>query len=241
MVSYIQRVSLTGPDDQTDISKLIDLAARYPFVEWALLYVPHNEGAPRNPTKHWRQAFFKHLAHQSAVHLCGELAFRQLLSNDLPEDILVAPRLQLNINARRREFTDDEVIRVYSRALAFGPDIILQYHPGTAASIERFIQQVPAAHLDRVHVLLDSSLGLGRAPDKWACPETLKHRYVGFAGGISPDNINAVVTAVEGIGMPCWIDMESGIRTDNQLDAAKAEIVLKAVFGHDYKERVTVL
>jgi hypothetical protein len=56
----------------------------------------------------------------------------------LPADILEAPRLQLNINARKPDFSDEQVLEVYARALELGPEIILQYHPQSAALIERF-------------------------------------------------------------------------------------------------------
>ena len=94
----LNKVSLTGPDDRTPIAALNALGARFPFVEWALLYVAHNEGAPRNPTQAWREAFFDAApAGHSAVHLCGSLAFQQLLAGSLPREILRAKRLQLNM------------------------------------------------------------------------------------------------------------------------------------------------
>ncbi|KWA83744.1 hypothetical protein WL29_20480 [Burkholderia ubonensis] len=229
MPAQISRVSLTGLDDLTDMERLKSLSRQYPRVEWALLYVPHNEGAPRNPTRSWREAFFQQVSAGTAVHLCGALAFEQLLKGALPPDVLQADRLQLNINARKPEFTDDQVLEVYARALELGPDIILQYHPGTAALIERFAQQVPAAEQGRVHVLMDASRGTGLAPATWARPPALDAFHVGYAGGIGPENIYSVLRDVSALGRAGWIDMESGIRTNNQFDATKAETVLQAV------------
>ncbi|KVP75456.1 hypothetical protein [Burkholderia ubonensis] len=229
MTLLITRVTLTGPDDRTDMARLIDLSQRFPLVEWALLYVPHNEGAPRNPTRPWREAFFQQVSSVSAVHLCGALAFEQLLKGELPVDILQAQRLQLNINARKPDFTEEQVLEVFARALELGPDIILQYHPGTAALIERFAQKVPASDRSRVHVLMDASRGTGKAPATWVRPAALHELYVGYAGGIGPENIESVLRDVSALGRACWVDMESGIRTDNQFDAAKAEAVLQAV------------
>ncbi|WP_060064675.1 hypothetical protein [Burkholderia ubonensis] len=228
MTSLINRVSLTGPDDRTDLAQLVELSQRFPMVEWALLYVPHNEGAPRNPTRPWREAFFSQVAAASAVHLCGALAFEQLLKGELPDEILRAQRLQLNINARKQDFTAEQVLEVFARAIELGPDIILQYHPGSAALIEQFAHQVSPSVRSRVHVLMDASRGTGTAPATWVRPAALQELYVGYAGGIGPHNIAAVLQAVMGLGRPCWVDMESGIRTDNQFDAAKAEAVLLA-------------
>lgn len=229
MTALITRVSLTGPDDRTELAPLIALSQRYPRVEWALLYVPHNEGAPRNPTQLWRESFFRvaELASRSAVHLCGALAFEQLLAGTLPADVLQARRLQLNINARKKDFTDEQVLEVYARALELGRDVILQYHPNTAALIEQFVLATPASERSRVHVLMDASRGTGKAPDVWARPVALDSFYVGYAGGIGPENIESVVRDVAALGQPCWVDMESGIRTDNEFDAARAEAVLR--------------
>jgi hypothetical protein len=224
----IERVSLTGADDRTELSRLIDLTARFPCVEWALLYVPHNEGAPRNPMRAWRDAFFSHLADYSAVHLCGALAFEQLLQGTLPDDILAAPRLQLNINARKTDFSDEKVLEVFRRALALGPEIILQYHPNSAALIEQFARATPGKDRERVHILMDASRGTGVAPQGWSRPQRLDKFFVGYAGGIGPENIQAVLRDVSALGRPCWVDMESGIRTENQFDADKAEAVLRA-------------
>jgi len=225
-------VSLTGPDDKTDIAALADLSAAFPFVEWALLYVPHNEGAPRNPTRAWREAFFDaSLSTSSAVHLCGSLAFEELLSNKLPKDILCASRLQLNVNARRIEFTDKQVLDIYRRSLDLGPDIILQRHADTAELIDKFVASLPVLDTHRVGVLLDQSKGTGRAPDTWLQPPALDGIQCGYAGGLGPENTAYVLRTLVAMNdpqEPYWIDMESGIRTDNQFDIAKARAVLEA-------------
>lgn len=229
----LNKVSLTGPDDRTPIAALNALGARFPFVEWALLYVAHNEGAPRNPTQAWREAFFDAApAGHSAVHLCGSLAFQQLLAGSLPREILRAKRLQLNVNARRRELTDAEVLAVYGRALDLGPDIILQRHADTAKLIAAFVARLPPADRSRVHVLLDESKGTGKSPQVWSRPAGLDGLYCGFAGGLGPANIAGVLPVLDALGAPCWADMESGVRTDNEFDLEKARQVLAACEAH---------
>ncbi|MCC5610742.1 hypothetical protein LC612_29355 [Nostoc sp. CHAB 5834] len=219
-------VSLTGADDQTNIEVLQKLGTKYSFVEWGLLYSPHNEGTPRNPSKAWREAFFDaDVPGSTAVHLCGRLAFEQLLEGKLPSDVLRAKRLQLNINARKQDFTDELTREVFRVALALGPRVILQYHAGSSRLIDEFLGKLSPAQAANVDVLLDESRGLGIFPSTWAVPESVKDFSVGFAGGLGPQNVNEVATKVSAVNSH-WLDMESGIRTFNRLDEEKAEQVL---------------
>lgn len=226
MQKFLQRVSLTGPDEKTSLSDLEQLSQLYPFIEWALLYVPHNEGAPRNPGQAWRKAFFNAaLPGYSAVHLCGDLAFEQLLKQALPEEISKASRIQLNINARKQTFDDATVLNVYKRSLDLGPDIILQYHENTAHIIAQFMDSLPSEDKWRVHILMDASKGKGVTPDSWQ-NAGIKDVYYGFAGGLGPGKILPALEIIEQYQTPYWIDMESNIRTNNEFDIVKAQSVL---------------
>lgn len=227
-VKRLRRVSLTGADDAVSIEELKLLARQYARVEWALLYVPYAEGQARNPTRSWREAFFQaRVPGNSAVHLCGKQAFDELLAGELPDELLKANRLQLNINARKRDFTDDEVRTVFDKALHLGPDVILQYHPSCAALVEDAVANCPAELRSRLHVLMDSSRGTGVVPETWGAPPSLAQVFCGYAGGLGPDNVAAVAAQLNARGLPYWLDMESGIRTDNQFDLVKARAVLE--------------
>jgi hypothetical protein len=246
-MSIINRVSLTGVDDRIDVSVLSELSREFLFVEWGILYVPHKLGSPRNPSKAWYSSFFESNRIKwkfSAIHLCGSLAFNELLDNTLPKFISLADRIQLNINARKIEFTDKEVLEVYERSLDLGPDIILQYNENTAENILHFISCLDKYDMMRVGILLDESRGRGTVPEIWSIPEKVKSLLseykdvsCGFAGGINPDNIVTVMQNIEtmigdkddDIDFRWWIDMESGIRTDNEFDLVKAEHILTAV------------
>lgn len=80
-----------------------------------------------------------------------------------------------------------------------------------------------------VQMLFDRSGGTGKVPDTWP-----RHPgggvQVGYAGGINPDNVLDVIDAIGPDG-PYWIDMESGVRTDDWFDLDKCEAVLQAVYG----------
>lgn len=224
----LRRVSLTGADDTVSVEELYLLARQFARVEWALLYVPHAEGQARNPTRSWREAFFDaKMPGYSAVHLCGRQAFEELLAGELPAEILKANRLQLNINARKPDFTDDQVLAVFAKALELGPEIILQYHPAAAHVVEYAVAHCPAAHRRRLHVLMDASRGTGVLPDSWGTPPSLAQTFCGFAGGLGPANIAEVAAQLNQRGLPFWLDMESGVRTDNRFDMTKVRAVLE--------------
>lgn len=227
MTGAIHRVSLTGPDDNTDIEALAALAHKYPFVEWALLYFPEREGVARNPSQSWRKRFFdRRMPGASAVHLCGQVAFLELLGDSLPTELLQANRLQLNINARVESFTPLEVQSIYRAALQTGKDIILQLHPGSEKAIRCFLSDLTTEELARTHILVDASRGRGEQPDAWQHPTDLSPAMWGYAGGISPDNVVTVAHQVLALGGTSWLDMESGVRSQNEFDLAKAEATL---------------
>lgn len=226
-------VSLTGPDDKVNIEDLHALSLVFPSVEWALLYLPGGEGRPRNPTPAWRKAFFDaRVGGTSAVHLCGAAAFEQLRANELPSDVLRTDRLQLNINPRRIDFQDDDILAIFESALGLshrhGPSLILQLHEGTERAIQAWLPTLDADDRARVHILLDGSKGKGIRPESWTVPEGLEGFSVGFAGGLGPENTAEVLSQLPARTSPFWIDMESGIRTDNEFDLAKARAVLEA-------------
>lgn len=225
--SLLQRVSLTGADDHTSLSDLVQMTTDFPFVEWAVLYTPHREGVGRNPGKAWREQFFEALAPHSAVHLCGTQAFEQLLAGRISPEILAAKRMQLNINVRRDDFSQAQVLEVFMRALDLSPAIILQYHPRSAELVERFVSSLSAEDAARVHVLMDASGGTGRSPARWTRPEGLHRSYVGFAGGLGVPNIRAALPELAALHRIYWVDMETGVRTDERFDTAKARAILE--------------
>jgi hypothetical protein len=76
-------------------------------------------------------------------------------------------------------------------------------------------------------VLFDPSGGRGIAATAWP---VLPGVHLGYAGGIGPDNITAVLQRLRQICAPetdLWIDMESRVRNDDdKLDMARVCMVL---------------
>lgn len=264
--TYPFLVSITGADNAVNPQRLVELSEYFPFVEWALLHLPHKEGQPRNPTTSWRWKLASlRIARASdcgppvrtALHLCSEHVFTHILRGTESPTFLAElsqyDRVQLNINARGTTFEPSEIVKLYDALRWLDIPIIMQAHEGTATGIRRFMTEVAqndedswwlrrlslaAVEKGDISILLDRSKGRGVAPAVWPPPVSYSGRalHTGYAGGISPDNIEAVLDAtqraVESSGNPAhpyWLDMESGVRTDNRFDLTKVERVLEAV------------
>ena len=224
--------SITGADDEVSVDVLLEIQAKYPLVEWAILYFPEKEGHPRNPTSKWRQEFLSKVGKSnSALHLCGTQVFREILTGNISEEFSGYGRIQLNINARRQEFTDEEVISVYKALLEDGHRLILQCHDATAELIFDFVKSLRSTrYFEQVDVLFDASRGRGEEPESWPAGYELPCGVrSGYAGGLNPSNMGKNLLKIQTIRKNLgayWMDMESGVRTDNKLDRNKVESVL---------------
>ena len=80
-----------------------------------------------------------------------------------------------------------------------------------------------------ISALFDLSHGTGVLPDQW--PATLNFVKCGYAGGLSPENLELQIKAIERIvgDTPIWIDMETHVRSnmDAQFDLSKVRTCLE--------------
>ncbi len=223
----LTRVSLTGPDDHTSVADLVRLAERYPFVEWAILYSPKREGTGRYPSADWRRRFedaCQDLPIQRAIHVCGQGV--PTFAAQGPDSVPIAAyqRVQWNVNLSRWDRSDVELFLQRLATLTTEKGVpqrsILQHNKNN----EPFIHELP--HL--VDVLYDASGGHGKVLDTILGPWYT--RFTGYAGGLGPDNVVAVVQRIqEANPLPFYMDMESSLRTDDRFDLDKAGFVLKAL------------
>ena len=56
---------------------------------------------------------------------------------------------------------------------------------------------------------------------------TIDGLKVGFAGGLSPENVEEVIMAITVFACDYWIDVESGVRTDGKFDLVKVREFLE--------------
>jgi hypothetical protein len=229
----LDRVTITGADDSTDPLEILDLALAYPWLEFGILASASREGSPRYPSRAWQQILLKS-AHRMnlSMHVCGKWA-RELFSGDLewvelPPIKTMVQRIQINGDPPYGAGNVEQINE--RRSLLYGD----RYGPGV-----QFIMQYPRAgnYLARCQCysvncvpLFDESGGAGSTRREWT---DLPLDYVGYAGGIGPDNVTDLVRQIgEMRSRRFWIDMESGVRDrEDRFDMRKVERVIDICEG----------
>lgn len=205
----LSAVTLTGADDTTDPQALVSLSRWAPRVEWGILYSPTRAGlGGRYPRVEHAVALLSALREEgiaTAVHLCGQAVPDFLAGRSQDAKVLtdLAGRIQLNFNQLRSPV---DLGRVDDIAEALDKPIITQHN---AANVHVHEDLGSPVH----QVLFDASGGRGTQPDSWPAP--LPGKFCGYAGGLGPENVfaelDAIATACQ--GQRFWIDMESRVRT----------------------------
>lgn len=223
-------LTLTGPDDLTDIQDLLDLAHEYDHAEFGILFSTIRMGTPRYPSAEWVKKLTEadvEFIHLSA-HFCGQYA-RDTLAGDfrwvesLPKQF---KRIQLN---GFDPFNPSHAVNVVHMAKSYPFTVILQARNEKALVESARIASTVDFREGRLVVLYDPSGGKGLEPQTW--PQSPTGATIGFAGGINPNNVREILKAL--CDRPSfWIDMESGIRTDEVFDFAKCRQVLAAQVEH---------
>ncbi len=214
-------VTITGADDGVNHHDLAKLSEEFPFVEWGILFSEKRKGSPRYPSNEWIDGLLAHEIRRTSIHLCGYAARSTMQGSYgwIRSDVF--GRTQIN------GFTPGYVEGL--RRID-GASLILQCRR------EEHLEAVArdAAYL-QADVLFDPSGGRGlRRQDRW--PSTPPGCRMGFAGGIGPDNVQGVLSEL-GRREGAWIDMESGVRTDNEFDLSKVRSVLHQVSEFRYDTR----
>jgi len=205
-------VTFTGLDARTDFIRARQIADRWP-VEFAVLYSRSRQGRePRYPADS-SPILWSGL--RLSAHMCGEWS-RQILSgvrsvNGGAGDLGYFTRIQVNT-----AHPDAGTIRAYAKGWGLR---------GIAQTRDAFPSDT------QIDWLFDKSGGQGVTPDTWPAHPG-NGRLVGYAGGIGPENVLEVVRAIN-TAEPYWLDMESGVRTDDWLDLDKCQAVCEAVFGQE--------
>ena len=220
----INKVTVTGADNKVNYIDLLKLQEQYPFVEWGILFSKSKEGQQRYPTQeHIKKQFTGTL--ELSAHFCGWWS-KEVLENQnfslitgLPEQF---KRVQLNYNFKNSKgwnlidllrFTEEHKER----------NIILQYNSSNKETLDIFQKYgLP----DNIHFLYDGSGGRGTQIK--TIDEPIGKSYTGYSGGLDVENIDSICETIDQVknDSQVWIDMESGVRTNNDFDLEKVKIIL---------------
>lgn len=234
-MKLLNKVTVTGADDSTDINKMIEIQEKYPFVEWGILLSKKyslKDGIGRFPSRAWLNTLISHAGKLTlSGHICGAWVEETLLGT-FPElneihgnfkDSFV--RFQLNTHAEFHKVDFDKLDVVLNSMRS--QSIIFQLD-----GVNDIMCPMWKRNHRNITGLFDLSHGAGILPSKW--PHPLPGAYCGYAGGLSPEN---VVYQMGKIIEACkdrkddviWIDAETHLRNDGDrvFDLEKVEQFLE--------------
>lgn len=212
-------ITFTGIDGHTPVNGMLDLARRYP-IEWGVLFSPKRQGAGRYPPLESLDRILRWDSLRLSAHVCGGHSRELIEMGGLP----ALEQLIANHFGRVQVNTVDPVV---------DPDDLWGWAGGLGC---RAILQTRDAHMfpanPAVDWLFDASGGRGISPGAWPEPQPFSDALVGYAGGLNPGNVAAAVAVIGELSSHYWIDMESGVRDENdRFDLGKCRAVCEAVYG----------
>jgi len=231
----IAKVTMTGADDSIQPAQLLPLQREFPFVEWGILCSRSSMGRNRFPSDIWLMtlAHFQRSLIDSgegltlSCHLCGRWVLEILVGNQnfVPEltshvwDIF--SRVQINTHAEPHDYTENGIAKL--NALV-GKEFIFQYDNVNTGLIDLATEK-QVNH----SALFDLSHGAGKLPSEW--PDLLPDTKCGYAGGLSPENLEDQIKRIEEKAgdKEIWIDAETHLYSDNgrQFDLGKVRRFLE--------------
>ena len=189
------------------------LSEAYP-IEWGVLF-GHSLGRRYNLCKNklrLNDLYNRRL--RLAAHLCGQYAHDfQAAKMDW---LMQFERIQVNMKT-----LDYRLNTLEQRGLMYGRHIIIQHRATIGGFYGLVLQQV-----------VDNSGGRGKVISNFPQPPRFCPT-IGYAGGINPENIKTILNkAREAAGhIPFWLDMETGVRTDDHFDLDKCQSVCEQIWG----------
>lgn len=222
-------ISMIGIDEKTDLDELEKLQAMDERVEFGVIV---SQNWAENGNRYADPDFLNRLKGRKlnlSVHLCGAVA-RTALINDwqpvfdlLGDNLSLFRRAQLNIKESTPKHLKELVLDIPKPL----QEVIIQQRAAYDCGL--FYRWMLAHPDDRsLSVLLDGSGGKGMESEIIPLVGVPK---VGYAGGINPDNVYGKTQKLceSVIVQDFWVDMESGVRTDDWFDVDKAYAVILRV------------
>lgn len=226
----LKHITFTGVDYRTDIKTLKEIQARWPIAEFGVLTSYHwFKNGNRYLDPMLIEERLRGEIRGLSLHVCGRAARDAAIGDWNKIDKLVwvnlgiFDRVQLNIANR------NDIPSVCRLPKIVGQEVIIQARDVNDTSI--YNASFEASKMDKFgrtfSILLDGSGGRGVETPLVVFPGPGK---VGYAGGFNPDNVEEKLSyLLDNIKQgEFWIDMESGVRTDDWFDLDKVTKVLEA-------------
>ena len=224
-MSRLKHITFTGIDKKTDLKALKEIQMQYPIAEFGVLASYHWY---ENDNRYLDPRYYRYLTKLNlnlALHLCGAVA-HDAACEDWSEVHYLSwgqyswfRRIQLNVACRKDN-------PEYVCAAPWENEIIVQQRDINNLDLFYESQESwPKWCPEQLSVLLDASGGQGKDTEIQILNAKCK---VGYAGGINPENVGdklAYLVEHHTAG-DFWIDMESGVRTDDWFDLDKVVKVL---------------
>ena len=218
----LKHITFTGIDGKTDLDALWELQQQYPIAEFGVLV---SKNWRDNGNRYFNPSYLCALEGRGlnlSAHLCGSIARAAVHGDFKPfrdwarSSPLIFNRCQLNIATSKE---NPESFELCGGALWFN-EIILQQR-----SVEDCGLYLKSNTNEHITMLLDASGGEGIDTSIVA----FKGKKIGYAGGINADNVAEKLTFLMENEMveSFWIDMESGVRTNDWFDIDKVVKVLE--------------
>lgn len=238
-------ITFTGADDKVDPNELVRISKQYPeiAIEWGILFSISAAGKQRYPTSEWVSSLTG-LSGNFAAHLCGQYVDdigkirgsedyeRRTLFLENFENNEIFKRVQINSGMQPPK---DFILMHYLRCLNhFGEErMFIVQSNGKAAG--HTVMLASHGFGGKVSTLYDCSGGKGIETE---FQEPVFNSRWGFAGGISPENVVDKLVNISSVySGEYWIDMESGVRTNNNFDLNKVVSVIEQAiqFNRDHE------
>ena len=226
MIMRLKHITFTGIDARTDIIRLQEIIEQYPIAEFGVLTSYHwQENGNRYPDPSMFQ-MLRNLTPHLSLHLCGKIAHDAAcglwpkVNDHVGYCMPIFRRIQLNIAER-----SDNPTHCY-RAPFGHQEVIIQTRNTESRSVYEHTLGFYSEHTRLISMLLDASGGRGIDTPIDVFPTS---RKIGYAGGLNPENIaDKLSFLMENVKIGrFWIDMESGVRTNDWFDLDKVVRVLE--------------
>ena len=198
------------------------MLSKYPQIEFAVLVGTHTEEKNSKRSRFPRIRIVDAFAslESCAIHLCGKYS-RAVNKGDFDEVLpLVDGFGRVQVNARTKDYDPPNVALFAEK---FGNQVVVQVRSKDQA--EEWTK------FKNIQCLFDTSGGRGKVSiNEWPEPY-FKHVLCGYAGGLGPLNINQAPEFVERYpDHRIWLDMETGVRTNDWFDLRKVYKVCEAAW-----------